>query len=350
MPRRTPCHDLRFSLAHDLQVHVSPDEALEVRALDERPVDTGRRDLQRVGPADRVLGVENLADPPVRRRDRIEIQAIFAVQQNPDDRSVLALRPARRRRVRSRWLSRSRLKQRSEALDEVGLGHCRSPPCPQNKRSERKPTSRKTACFTCGWILAQAEGRAKPHERTEYAARSAACVDWIGDRELVREPCPLGFDERSDVRDRIGERHGRALARRAHLELETPSARPFLPTTTWNGQPMRSASLNFTPARSSRSSMTVSTPAAASSLQIALGDVGDLAFGHERQHRDLERGDSDGPDDAALVVVLLDDGGQRAAHADAIAAHQERAARRRLRRCTSRSWTPSTSCRAGRPG
>ena len=34
----------------------------------------------------------------------------------------------------------------------------------------------------------------------------------------------------------------------------TPSARPFLPTAIRNGSPIRSASLNFTPARSSRSS------------------------------------------------------------------------------------------------
>ena len=44
----------------------------------------------------------------------------------------------------------------------------------------------------------------------------------------------------------------------------TPSARPRLPTVTRSGMPVSSASRNFTPARSARSSMMTSTPAAAS--------------------------------------------------------------------------------------
>ena len=45
-----------------------------------------------------------------------------------------------------------------------------------------------------------------------------------------------------------------------------PSARPRLPMTTCSGQPIRSASANFTPARSLRSSMTTSKPKSAISL------------------------------------------------------------------------------------
>src|SRR5262249_23010845 len=45
----------------------------------------------------------------------------------------------------------------------------------------------------------------------------------------------------------------------------TPRPSPFGPTVTRSGIPIRSASLNFTPGRSSRSSSSGSTPAARSS-------------------------------------------------------------------------------------
>src|SRR3569833_2868768 len=45
----------------------------------------------------------------------------------------------------------------------------------------------------------------------------------------------------------------------------TPSASPFFPRARRQGMPMRSASLNFTPGRSPRSSYSTSTPAASSS-------------------------------------------------------------------------------------
>src|SRR5207248_11349466 len=44
-----------------------------------------------------------------------------------------------------------------------------------------------------------------------------------------------------------------------------PSASPFFPTAMRRGSPIRSASLNLTPARSSRSSRKTSTPASANS-------------------------------------------------------------------------------------
>ena len=69
------------------------------------------------------------------------------------------------------------------------------------------------------------------------------------------------------------------------LSSTTPSASPFLPTTTWNGQPMRSASLNFTPARSSRSSMTTSMPGVGKLAPDPLGDLEDLAVGHRAAGR-----------------------------------------------------------------
>ena len=121
-------------------------------------------------------------------------------------------------------------------------------------------------------------------------------------------------------------RHGGALARRAVLDLDHDRRRgPSCPRRPGYGQPIRSASANFTPARSSRSSMTTSTPASASSLhrRSATG-VDDLAVGGERQDGHLGRSDAHRPHDAVLVVVLLDDGGERARDAHAVAAHDER--------------------------
>ena len=57
-----------------------------------------------------------------------------------------------------------------------------------------------------------------------------------------------------EVVDRVGDGHVRALAGRAVLDLEqTPSARPR-PTMTMVGTPISSASLNFTPGLTLRSS------------------------------------------------------------------------------------------------
>ena len=73
-----------------------------------------------------------------------------------------------------------------------------------------------------------------------------------------------------------------------------------------------------------RSSRSTSTPASASSFQIRSATGEDLVvIDGQRDDRDLERGDADGPDDAVLVVVLLDHGGQGARDADAVAAHDE---------------------------
>ena len=87
---------------------------------------------------------------------------------------------------------------------------------------------------------------------------------------------------------------------------------------------MRSASLNLTPARSSRSSSSTSKPAASRSLrsvsggeQVFVGDVGD---GDDY----LERRDGGWQPEAVGVVALLDGCGEDALDADAIAAHDGR--------------------------
>src|SRR5205814_1605170 len=51
------------------------------------------------------------------------------------------------------------------------------------------------------------------------------------------------------------ERSPEARSFRSTVPAETPR----FPTTTWTGNPIRSASANFTPAEASRSSRTVST-------------------------------------------------------------------------------------------
>src|SRR6185312_10314086 len=56
-----------------------------------------------------------------------------------------------------------------------------------------------------------------------------------------------------------------------------PSATPFLPTASRNVMPIRSASLNFTPARSSRSSYRTSIPAAVRSSYSRLAVASTLS-------------------------------------------------------------------------
>ena len=82
---------------------------------------------------------------------------------------------------------------------------------------------------------------------------------------------------RARPRARPPRRSARSRARRCArcLSSTTPSATPRFPTTTWYGQPMRSASANFTPARSSRSSRTTSTP--------RFGEVGEEQVGDARR-------------------------------------------------------------------
>jgi diketogulonate reductase-like aldo/keto reductase len=64
------------------------------------------------------------------------------------------------------------------------------------------------------------------------------------------------------VLEEIAKRHGRTVRQVIPLHHSTMPLASFLPTVMRNGTPIRSASLNFTPGRSSRSSSRASSPSA----------------------------------------------------------------------------------------
>ena len=114
-----------------------------------------------------------------------------------------------------------------------------------------------------------------------------------------------------------------------------------------SGMPIRSASLNFTPGRSARSSMSTSAPGRFGRGAIFLHSSAAAASCGSRLHdQHLPRRDIPRPDDAVGVVALLDHRLQRAADADAVAAHRPSGATASGRRCRRRRISPSTWCRA----
>src|SRR3954452_18668999 len=79
---------------------------------------------------------------------------------------------------------------------------------------------------------------------------------------LLAEPPPARHQRRSFPRAATSNRSSSPVAR--FLTSTLPSSRLFFPAVTRIGQPIRSASANFSPARMSRSSRSTSSPAAAS--------------------------------------------------------------------------------------
>ena len=148
----------------------------------------------------------------------------------------------------------------------------------------------------------------------------------VGDVLLGHEP--LNRRPERLVAEAALARHQRSLnlTRRsspvARSRMSTaPSSRLFRPAVTRTGQPIRSASANFSPGRRSRSSRSDAAPAGLDRLGGALGD---LLGAPQRDDVHLVRGDRLRPGDAVLVVVLLDDRGHRPAEADPVGAHHER--------------------------
>ena len=100
----------------------------------------------------------------------------------------------------------------------------------------------------------------------------------------------------------------------------------FLPTVMRYGMPIRSASLNFTPGRSSRSSSSASSPSAQAlarrSSRAASFCVGVRIVGRRDHH--MERRDRRRQHHAVLIVEQLDGAAQNALDADAVGAHDRR--------------------------
>src|SRR4030095_7325179 len=94
-------------------------------------------------------------------------------------------------------------------------------------------------------LLPDLEDAHLPRELLDQLLRLAQRID------VEREDQP--------VADALGAGGGQTRARRS--PRPRPSSRPRGPTVTRTGSPIRSASLNFTPGRSSRSSSSASTPA-----------------------------------------------------------------------------------------
>ena len=98
-----------------------------------------------------------------------------------------------------------------------------------------------------------------------------------------------------------------------------PAAAPRGPTMICHGCPIRSASANLAPARSSRSSYSASR--AKLRIQRLAQRVAGRIAASQVQDRRLERRDAVRPDDAGIVVAGLDHRADQARHADAVAAH-----------------------------
>ena len=130
-----------------LRLTVSPAKRAKSLALRERTIDARRGDLERVGRENGSSASMSLRDPLVRRRDRVEIEALFAVQQDAEDRRAATARLFDGDELEAVGGS-LRFEQPSVSCSSSSVcRHILSPPCPQNKRSERKPTSRKNGMF-----------------------------------------------------------------------------------------------------------------------------------------------------------------------------------------------------------
>ena len=109
----------------------------------------------------------------------------------------------------------------------------------------------------------EAHSEAAPTRRREQAIPVAVCFHRHA-HPLQRRSELLVLGSTLDKQQRLGKRgegNLRLLGLAAALHFHrSPSFTPRLPTTTCTGQPIRSASANLTPARSSRSSMTTSRP------------------------------------------------------------------------------------------
>jgi hypothetical protein len=114
----------------------------------------------------------------------------------------------------------------------------------------------------------------------------------------------------------------------ARVERRTTSTVPsvtFFPTLIRKGIPMRSASLNLTPGRSSRSSSKTSQPAASSCLGDVLGGGTDgLVLGVGGDDDNFKGRDGGRQPESVFVVILFDGGGEDALDADAVTAHDGR--------------------------
>ncbi len=92
-----------------------------------------------------------------------------------------------------------------------------------------------------------------------------------------------------------------------HLTSIEPSFSPRSPMTTRSGTPIRSTSLNFTPGRWSRSSVSTSTPAASSSCSSFPVRLHDFRLVHlERNQRHLVGRQGQRPDDPVVVMAGFD--------------------------------------------
>ena len=120
------------------------------------------------------------------------------------------------------------------------------------------------------------------------------------------------------------------VARRFSSTL--PAAAPRGPTMICHGCPIRSASANLAPARSSRSSYSAAR--AKLRVQRLAHRVARRIAAPQVEDRRLERRDAVRPDDACIVVAGLDHRADQARYADAVAAH--------LRDAPSRRPAPAT--------
>ncbi len=99
----------------------------------------------------------------------------------------------------------------------------------------------------------------------------------------------------------------------------------FFPTFTRKGMPTRSASLNFTPGRSSRSSSKTSYPAPSSCRAMSSAALRIVSsFGVRGHHHHLERRNRRRQPEPVLVVILLDRRRQNALDPNPVAPHDRR--------------------------
>ena len=221
--------DLRTGGAPRPHLHLPTHRTRELTGGPQRPFDPGRADLEPVGAGVEPSEVQPREIFPDRLREPVDVERRLGRRRS---RGARGGRPPCGRpppRTRVRRLSTTGRTSASASISDPPL-HQRT--WAASPRSDTRLVSYRTEYSRGG----------------SFERRSGGSFEQV-ERGLVAS----------------ANRRARPFPDARTLRSTSPRSRPRLPTTTCTGYPIRSASANFTPARSPRSSSTTSTPRSPSS-------------------------------------------------------------------------------------